>query len=235
MDELMKIHENILKAERKAVEKRRAETTDCDLWLRKRKKELRQRDMALLNPIYNTRQEIIKGIPIVWSTALLSHYALGLLLTKDDEKMLKFLESVDVVEYTGDWMDMPGYTITLSFRENPYFENQTLVKNIVYTTRGFTARGSDIEWKKPVPTGNDQQESHVENVQEGECGGDGGEISFFNLLFDPDDHDSRGIPLEVAMLIAEDLWPDAISYFINGNLSYEEECDIVERCRLYLS
>ncbi|KAI3948528.1 hypothetical protein MKW98_019278, partial [Papaver atlanticum] len=50
---------------------------------------------------------------------------------------------------------------------------------------------------------------------------------FFTLLFDHD-NDSRGIREEVAMLIIEDLWPNAITYFVNGNLTDEEECATVE-------
>ncbi|KAI3940850.1 hypothetical protein MKW92_028707, partial [Papaver armeniacum] len=144
--------------------------------------------------------------------------------------IFKFLEFLDV-EDTEVETGIPGYTITLGFEENPYFGKTILTKKIFYTSRGIDVSGSDIKWKKVNSTGN-QHESLVENWKDGGCAD--GEISFFTLLFDHD-NDSRGIREEVAMLIIEDLWPNAITYFVNGNLTDEEECATVERFCSYFS
>ncbi|KAI3940135.1 hypothetical protein MKW92_029168 [Papaver armeniacum] len=224
-DELMKIHEKLLEAEKKAVQKRCAVKEYCELDSRMGKKVVCQENIKSLSLIYNKRSEIIKTIPNFWLTAFCSHYALGILLSEEDQKIFKFLESVDV-EDTEVGTGVPGYMITLYFADNPYFENKTLSKKISYSSGGMDVCGSDIKWKG-IPTGN-QQESLAEKGKKRECAD--GEISFFTWFTDHDDY-----PDEVAMLIIEDLWPNAITYFVNGNLVTEEEYAIVEDCRLNLS
>ena len=40
-----------------------------------------------------------------------------------------------------------GYKITFTFRENPYFKNQTLVKELHYADdNALAVQGTDIEW-----------------------------------------------------------------------------------------
>lgn len=227
-DKLMKVHEEILKAEENAVRKRNRCALQKEIELKSGKvmKEECLKDTELLRPVYKKRSKIIETIPNFWLTAFSSHYTLGILLSEEDQKIFKFLESVDVKD-TDD--GTPAYTIALKFGENPYFKNTTLTKKIAYSSRQMDIRGWNINWKVS-PTGN-QQESLVKKGKKRGC--TGGEISFFTWFSDHED-DSRGIPDEVAELIIEDLWPNAIKYFLNGNLTNEEEYAIAEDCRSYL-
>ncbi|KAI3874974.1 hypothetical protein MKW98_019547 [Papaver atlanticum] len=84
-------------------------------------------------------------IPCFWLIAFSSHYALHHLLSREDQKIFGFLNSVN-------------FYCTLEFDENPYFEKDSLVKMISYTImsidplQGYTDAKvnisvSDIHWK----------------------------------------------------------------------------------------
>ncbi|KAI8018822.1 NAP1-related protein 2 [Camellia lanceoleosa] len=68
-----------------------------------------QKYNKIRRPIYVKRNEIIKSIPDFWLTAFLSHPALGDLLSEEDSKIFKYLDSLDVE----DFKDLKlGYSIT---------------------------------------------------------------------------------------------------------------------------
>nr|DAD34859.1 TPA_asm: hypothetical protein HUJ06_005499 [Nelumbo nucifera] len=71
--------------------------------------EVEQKYNEIRRPVYNKRNETIKTIPDFWLTAFLSHPALGDLLSEEDQKIFKFLNSLDVE----DFKDVKsGYSIT---------------------------------------------------------------------------------------------------------------------------
>uniref|UniRef100_A0A7N0TCV9 Uncharacterized protein n=1 Tax=Kalanchoe fedtschenkoi TaxID=63787 RepID=A0A7N0TCV9_KALFE len=49
-------------------------------------------------PVHDKRKEVIQAIPDVWLTAFFNHPALSQLLTDEDQKIFKHLESVEVEE-----------------------------------------------------------------------------------------------------------------------------------------
>jgi len=63
--------------------------------------EIEQTYMEKRRPIYRRRNEVIQKIPEFWLTAFLSHPHLSDLLTEDDQKAFKYLQSVNV-EDLGD-------------------------------------------------------------------------------------------------------------------------------------
>ncbi|XP_028080528.1 NAP1-related protein 2-like isoform X2 [Camellia sinensis] len=68
-----------------------------------------QKYNEIRRPVYVKRNEIIKSIPDFWLTAFLSHPALGDLLSEEDSKIFKYLDSLDVE----DFKDLKlGYSIT---------------------------------------------------------------------------------------------------------------------------
>ncbi|KAI7979099.1 NAP1-related protein 2 [Camellia lanceoleosa] len=76
----------------------------------------------------------------------LSHPALGDLLSEEDSKIFKYLDSLDVE----DFKDLKlGYSITFNFKPNPYFEDTKLMKTFTFLDEGTTKiTGSNIKWKE---------------------------------------------------------------------------------------
>eukprot|EP01018_Ginkgo_biloba_P038099 Gb_17405 [translate_table: standard] len=107
--------------------------------------EVEQKYNEIRRPVYDKRNDIIQTIPDFWLTAFLSHPALCDLLTEEDQKVFKYLQSLDV----DDFKDVKsGYSITFTFRPNPYFEDTKLVKVFSFSDEGTTKiSGTTVKWK----------------------------------------------------------------------------------------
>ncbi|KAF3607328.1 hypothetical protein DY000_02045777, partial [Brassica cretica] len=106
--------------------------------------EVEQKYNVIRKPVYNKRNEIIKAIPDFWLTAFLSHPALGELLTEEDQKIFKYLSSLDVEDAKDH------------FNPNPYFEDEKLTKTFTFLEEGTTKiTATPIKWKegKGLPNG----------------------------------------------------------------------------------
>ncbi|KAL5207987.1 hypothetical protein ABZP36_032422 [Zizania latifolia] len=114
--------------------------------------EVEQKYSEIRRPVYLRRSDIIKRIPDFWLTAFLSHPLLSDLLTEEDQKMFKYLESVDV----DDSKDVKsGYSITLNFSENPYFKDSKLTKTYAFADDGTTTiNATCINWKEGMEIAN---------------------------------------------------------------------------------
>uniref|UniRef100_M1A9L0 SET protein, phospatase 2A inhibitor n=1 Tax=Solanum tuberosum TaxID=4113 RepID=M1A9L0_SOLTU len=108
--------------------------------------EIEQKYNEIRRPVYEKRNELIKSIPDFWVTAFLSHPALGELLNVEDQKIFKYLDSLDVE----DFKDVTsGYSLTFIFKPNPYFEDTKLVKTYTFLDEGSTKiTGTAIKWKE---------------------------------------------------------------------------------------
>ncbi|KAK3036257.1 hypothetical protein RJ639_030799 [Escallonia herrerae] len=115
--------------------------------------EVEQKYNVIRKPVYDKRNDIINSIPDFWLTAFLSHPALGDLLSEEDEKIFKYLSSLDVE----DFKDVKsGYSIAFNFKPNPYFEDSKLTKSFTFLDEGTTkVTATSIKWKegKGVPNG----------------------------------------------------------------------------------
>ncbi|KAI3972039.1 hypothetical protein MKW92_022347 [Papaver armeniacum] len=174
--------------------------------------------------IYDRRNEIIKNIPCFWLIAFSSHYGLHHLLSSEDKKIFGYLNSVDVEETEDAQGVVSGYTITLEFDKNPYFENDSLVRMISYTImsidplQGYTENKvnisvSDIHWKDGMDITSRNKRGFTDTG-----------TSFFTWFT------SLGCAMkaydEVAELIKKDLWPDAGRYFVYGNIDDGKMVDL---------
>jgi template-activating factor I len=61
--------------------------------------EVEQKYNEIRRPVYNKRNDIIHNIPDFWLTAFLSHPVLSDLLTDEDQKVFKYLDSLDVEDF----------------------------------------------------------------------------------------------------------------------------------------
>lgn len=177
--------------------------------------DVEQKYSQIRKPIYQKRNEIIQSIPDFWVTALLSHPVLGELLTEEDQKIFKFLTSIEVedsknVKY--------GYTITFNFKPNPYFEDTKLFKSYTFQEDGTTKiSATNIQWKEGMAI-----ENRAANEKEGNKRPPQ-EESFFSWFSDQQkDEDIEDIHDEIAELFKEDIWPDPLSYFNNQGAEDEE-------------
>ncbi|KAF8104250.1 hypothetical protein N665_0176s0060 [Sinapis alba] len=175
--------------------------------------EVEQKYNVIRKPVYDKRNEIIKAIPDFWLTAFLSHPALGELLTEEDQKVFKYLSSLDVE----DAKDVKsGYSITFHFNPNPYFEDEKLTKTFTFLEEGTTKiTATPIRWKegKGLPNGVNHEKNGNKRALP--------EESFF-IWFSDADLDVE-INDEVADVIKEDLWPNPLTYF--NNEADEEDFD----------
>ncbi|KAG6480032.1 hypothetical protein ZIOFF_063509 [Zingiber officinale] len=114
--------------------------------------EVEQKYNEIRRPIYGKRNEIVRSIPDFWLTAFLSHPVIADLLTEEDQKILKYLVSLDVE----DFKDVKsGYSITFNFSPNPYFEDTSLTKTYSFFDEGTTKiTGTTIKWKEGMNIAN---------------------------------------------------------------------------------
>ncbi|GAV72331.1 NAP domain-containing protein [Cephalotus follicularis] len=177
--------------------------------------EVEQKYNEIRRPVYNKRNEIIKSIPDFWLTAFLSHPALCVLLSEEDQKIFKYLNSLDVE----DFKDVKsGYSITFYFDKNPHFEDTKLSKTFAFFDEGTTKiTGSTIKWKEGM---------HAENGVNHEKKGRKRSLteeSFFSWFGETQLKDMAELHDEVAEIIKEDLWPNPLKYF--NSEADEEDSD----------
>ncbi|XP_021890590.1 NAP1-related protein 2-like [Carica papaya] len=183
--------------------------------------EVEQKYNEIRKPVYDKRNDIIKSIPDFWLTAFLSHPALGELLTEEDQKIFKHLNSMEVE----DFKDVKsGYSITFNFNPNPYFEDTKLTKTFTFLDEGTTKiTATSIKWKEGMglPNGvNHEKKGNKRPLTE---------ESFFSWFSDTQQKDiDDDIHDEVAEIIKEDLWPNPLTYFNNDADEEDFEGDEAE-------
>uniref|UniRef100_A0A7N0TWN0 Uncharacterized protein n=1 Tax=Kalanchoe fedtschenkoi TaxID=63787 RepID=A0A7N0TWN0_KALFE len=167
--------------------------------------EIEQKYNKVRKPVYDKRKEVIQAIPDFWLTAFLSHPALSQLLTDEDQKIFKHLESLEVEESKDVKL---GYTISFNFNSNPYFEDSKLSKTFNFLDEGTVkVISTSIKWKEGmgIPNGaNNEGKGNKRPLEE---------ESFFSWFEESEDMDEMND--EIAEIIKEDLWPNPLSYFNN--------------------
>lgn len=214
LKELMEVHAEFVKAKEAALKNRWDLEQKYDLEVEVEEKVLRKQKREVCRSIYDRRSETIKDIPYFWLNAFISHGALADILSEEDRKIFRYLESVNVEETENPTL---VYTITLNFNKgNPYFENASLRNT--FSVEGVGTKGCTIKWK--------------DNFGNGHGNPGDGNASFFTW-FCSCGYVSEGNLDEVAEVIIEDLWPNAINYYFNGNRDRKKESAIFKDCRLW--
>ncbi|XP_028806421.1 NAP1-related protein 1 isoform X2 [Neltuma alba] len=177
--------------------------------------EVEQKYNEIRKPVYDRRNEIIKAIPDFWLTAFLSHPALCDLLTEEDQKIFKYLDSLDVEDFKDVKL---GYSITFNFKENPCFEDSRLTKAFTFFDDGTTKiTGTTIKWKEGMGAANGVHQETKGSKRPLAC------ESFFSWFSETQQKDLAEFGDEVAEIIKEDLWPNPLKYF--NNEADEEDVD----------
>ncbi|EEF52170.1 set, putative [Ricinus communis] len=170
--------------------------------------EVEQKYNEIRKPVYDKRNEIIKSIPDFWLTAFLSHPALNAILSEEDQKIFKYLSSLEVE----DFKDVKsGYSITFNFEPNPYFEDTKLTKSFTFLDEGTTEiTATPIKWKQGMGIANGVTHEKKGNkrplIEE----------SFFSWFCSTEQKEMiEDIQDEIAEIIKEEIWPNPLSYFNN--------------------
>ncbi|KAL3525939.1 hypothetical protein ACH5RR_014311 [Cinchona calisaya] len=184
------------------IEKVNEEASDAVLEIEQKYNEKRR-------PVYVRRSEIINTIPDFWLTAFLSHPALVDLLNEEDQKIFKYLDSLDV-----EVKDVKlGYSIIFNFKPNPYFEDTKLMKTFTFLDEGTTKMtGTAINWKEGMGPANGGSHDKKGNKRPAS---DDSFFSWFSETQQKDIVDVQGLNDQVAEIIKEDLWPNPLKYFNN--------------------
>ncbi|XP_062106661.1 NAP1-related protein 2-like isoform X2 [Humulus lupulus] len=179
--------------------------------------EVEQKYNEIRRPMYLKRNDVIKTIPDFWLTAFLSHPVLCDILSEEDQKIFKHLDSLDVE----DFKDLKsGYSITFNFTENPYFEDTKLTKSFSFSDEGTTQiTGTLIKWKEGMAAlvngVNDEKKGKKRSITH---------QSFFSWFCDTEQTEIIELQDEVGEIIKEDLWPNPLKYF-NSEADEEDSDD----------
>ncbi|XP_024029635.1 NAP1-related protein 2 [Morus notabilis] len=170
--------------------------------------EVEQKYNEIRRPVYVKRNDVIKAIPDFWLTAFLSHPALSDLLSDEDQKIFKYLYSLDVE----DFKDIKsGYSITFNFNNNPYFEDAKLSKTFTFSDEGTTKiSGTTIKWKEGMAAAFKEVNHEKKGKKQPLVN-----QSFFSWFSETEQKDIIEFQDEVGEIIKEDLWPNPLKYFNN--------------------
>jgi nucleosome assembly protein 1-like 1 len=126
----------------------------------KERAALEQKYRQACLPLYQQRAQIVqedageepKGIPQFWVCAMGHMDTVADLLTEADVDCLEYMVDLECI----DFQDGQGFELIFHFRENPYFNNNTLTKryhvpNLLLDEEPLlkNVEGCDIDWKSP--------------------------------------------------------------------------------------
>jgi len=176
-----------------------------------------------LDELYVRRTKVVKNIPKFWAVALLRHATLmAEFETPEDKDAIQYLEDLTIVRNP---VEPRAYTINFKFKPNPYFTDSVLSKEFQYTehkkrkaesadSEGFKWSMLDFDFDKDVKPqscainwkpGKNLSEKYPEKK---DSDGDVEDLgTFFNWFKLPSD------PVDIGVIIADEIYPDAIYYF----------------------
>ncbi|KAL0917041.1 hypothetical protein M5K25_012081 [Dendrobium thyrsiflorum] len=149
--------------------------------------------------LYDRRNHIIQSISGFWVSAFLNHPAIAGKLSEEDEKVFKYMVSLEVEDFNDE---DSGYSITFNFSPNPFFEGTKLTRSYFLSDHGITnVTSTTIKWKDSK-----ENKGIKRRITD---------HSFFKWF----DEEPRILTKDVidvmARVIKEELWIDPLNYFKN--------------------
>lgn len=174
----------------------------------------------LRKPHYAKRGEMIAKISNFWLTSFLNHPQLSILINEEEQKCLQYLKNMYVEEFE----DIKnGYKILFQFDPNPYFENETLVKE--YHLMGHDGNPkmviTPIRWKpdKNLSCNNQDKDSRKRKANETD--------SFFSWF-----EQKNNITMDdIADSLKDEIWSNPMQFFLLPEVEEENgegESDVEE-------
>ncbi|KAF9452564.1 hypothetical protein P691DRAFT_772190, partial [Macrolepiota fuliginosa MF-IS2] len=187
-----------------------------------------------LIPVFQKRREVVKAIPKFWPVALMRNSLLSFHIQhRADRSALSFLEDLWVEK---DPQELRCFKLEFHFKENPYFTNKVLTKEYSYVSppgaaddkpdeNGITEAMVDFSWERDVKINSvkidwKDAEKALTKLYPRELDPEDTEDiaepgSFFNFF----EHEND--PMDIGVTIANDVFAEAIDYFL-GNVGGEE-------------
>ncbi|XP_059944222.1 testis-specific Y-encoded protein 3-like [Mesoplodon densirostris] len=141
------------------------------------------------------RSTIIQSIPGFWFKVFVNDRRMSAMMSAQDKDILSYMTNLKVEElrYPSDCRK-----ITLFFRNNPYFQNEVVVKEYLVHVTGYRASHSTpIQWHHRFEREAYSRRHHNSG------------LNFFSWF---SDHSCAGSS-RIAEIIGEDLWPNPLRYY----------------------
>ncbi|KAK9453883.1 hypothetical protein V1511DRAFT_503488 [Dipodascopsis uninucleata] len=185
----------------------------------------------LLNPLYKKRKETIKRIPSFWRTVLeQGGEEIDQYVNPQDGELL---ESILSIELERAEADPRTFTLKFEFEDNDFLEDNVITKTFTYIDKKsdkeeedseditdaakikYRSTKSDIKWKAG------------KNLIRTKAGATPSFFTFFDWENSEDEskQDVFDRAHEVALYIAEDLYPNAVKLFTEATEEEEEDED----------
>ncbi|KAH9911431.1 uncharacterized protein BXZ73DRAFT_93386 [Epithele typhae] len=172
-----------------------------------------------MEPVYTRRRPIVKAINKFWPVALLNHPMVAMHIQHaSDQAALSYLEDLWLVR---DAAESRCFTLEFHFKENPYFSNSVLKKEYKFMpppveaddkpdADGITETMLEFTWERDVEPQATKiewkdDERNLTKLHARPAIGGGSFFNFFEVSSDP---------FELGVSIANDVFPEAIEYFL---------------------
>lgn len=185
--------------------------------------KVEQKYNKLRKPYYEKRNDLIRKIPNFWVTAFVNHPQISAVLDEEEEECLHYLTKLEVEEFDDI---KSGYRIKFHFDENPFFENDVIVKEFHLSNSGDmesaamadpTSTSTEIKWKEGMDL------TKTVSAAGGEKGGarkrpHSAPRTFFTWFGDNSDASTD----DIAEVIKDDMWPNPLQYFLVPDIDVGE-------------
>lgn len=176
--------------------------------------KVEQKYNKLRKPYFEKRNELIKKIPNFWVTAFVNHPQISAILDEEEEECLHFLSKLEVEEFEDI---KSGYRIKFYFDDNPYFENEVIVKEFHLGSSGDPAsQSTPIKWKEGMDLTKRQKERQAQ-MKNNRKRAHEQLRTFFTWFADHGDASAD----DIAEVIKDDMWPNPLQYFLVPDIEVE--------------
>ncbi|KRX95097.1 Protein SET [Trichinella pseudospiralis] len=169
--------------------------------------KVEQKYNKLRKPHFERRDELIKKVPHFWVSAFVNHPQIAPILDEDEEECLHHLTKLEVEECEDI---KSGYRLKFYFEENPFFENDVLIKEFQLGRMDPVSTSTEIKWKENM---NLTKIAHP--MQKGKKRSlDNEPRTFFGWFLDNADASSDEIAEVYLSIIKDDIWPNPLQYYL---------------------
>lgn len=160
--------------------------------------EIEAKYYELLKHEYLVRSVEIKKIPSFWEKCIRNHHTLPTIITSKDWEILSYISDLTVDEYTSR-QKVKTYKLTLDFKANPYFNNNSLwIAANNDEQQSYSASGIEFKNNYSIEAFHDTRQS------------------FFSIFLGIDDGSvitNPGFVFDIVDGIRIDLWEDPFKYY----------------------
>ncbi|XP_077891297.1 testis-specific Y-encoded protein 1-like isoform X1 [Ictidomys tridecemlineatus] len=163
------------------------------------------------------RRAIIQRIPGFWAKVMMYHPQVSVILSWADKDLLSYLRNLEAWQVEELRYPKSLYRIKFSFQENPYFQNEVVMKEYQLNITGYEASCSSVlQW---LVDGEALVHSPLQ---------DSSRLTFFSWLSGHKCADSN----RIAEVIIEDLWVNPLDYYQEEDSTRAEDAGLARNLGL---